>query len=179
MKALSRNNRLLLLIIGLLLLLVLTSALLNTGDLALKRQLEMDQQFILSWNGAEGPQQARVSMEDILALRPQEREAVLDTSISDAETVLVLGVELSALLDYYDIPWTADNYFEINGLDEYYSPVLYDEVLAPDNVLICIAMNGQSLGSKSTGGFGPYMMVIRNERFSQRWCKYVEEVAVR
>ena len=45
--------------------------------------------------------------------------------------------------------------------------------------IICIAMDGKALGSKSSGGFGPYLMVIRNELFSQRWCKYIEEVALR
>ena len=46
-------------------------------------------------------------------------------------------------------------------------------------MLICIAMDGRALGTKSSGGFGPYLMVIRNELFSQRWCKYIEEVALR
>ena len=118
-------------------------------------------------------------MDDILALGPREYAAVLDTSISDAQEVTVRGVELSALLDYVGAPWQDAAYFEINGLDEYYSPVLLSEVQEPDNVLICIAMDGKALGSKSSGGFGPYLMVIRNELFSQRWCKYIEEVAVR
>ncbi len=157
------------------LLTVAVTAFLNTGDRALKRQLETEQQFIVSW----GEEQVFVTMDDILALGPRDYAAVLDTSISDAKEVTVRGVELSALLDYVGAPWQDAAYFEINGLDEYYSPVLLSEVQEPDNVLICIAMDGKALGSKSSGGFGPYLMVIRNELFSQRWCKYIEEVAVR
>ena len=175
MKKLSRNNKLLLAIIAVLTLTVAVTAFLNTGDRALKRQLEQDQQFIVSWDG----EQVYVTMDDILSLRPQDYPAILDTSISDAREVTVRGVELSALLDYVGAPWREAEYFEINGLDEYYSPVLLSEVQEPDNVLICIAMDGKALGSKSSGGFGPYLMVIRNELFSQRWCKYIEEVAVR
>lgn len=175
MKKLSRNNKLLLGLIAALLLTVAVTAYLNTGDRALKRQLETEQQFIVSW----GEEQVFVSMDDILALGPQDYPAILDTSISDAKEVTVRGVELSALLDRVGAPWEDAAYFEINGLDEYYSPVLLSEVQEPDNVLICIAMDGKALGSKSSGGFGPYLMVIRNELFSQRWCKYIEEVAVR
>ena len=175
MKKLSRNNKLLLGLIAALLLTVAVTAFLNTGDRALKRQLETEQQFIVSW----GEEQVFVSMDDILALGPRDYSAILDTSISDAREVTVRGVELAALLDYVGAPWQDAAYFEINGLDEYYSPVLLSEVQEPDNVLICIAMDGKALGSKSSGGFGPYLMVIRNELFSQRWCKYIEEVAVR
>lgn len=175
MKKLSRNNKLLLAIIAVLLLTVAVTAFLNTGDRALKKQLETEQQFIVSW----GEEQVFVSMDDILSLGPRDYSAILDTSISDAKEVTVRGVELSALLDYVGAPWRNAEYFEINGLDEYYSPVLLSEVQEPDNVLICIAMDGKALGSKSSGGFGPYLMVIRNELFSQRWCKYIEEVALR
>ena len=175
MKKLSRNNKLLILLIAVLMVMVAVTAYLNTGDRALKRQLEADQQFIISWDG----QQVFVTMDDILSLQPKDYPAVLDTSISDAKEVTVRGVELSALLDYVGAPWKSAEYFEINGLDEYYSPVLLSEVQEPDNVLICIAMDGKALGNKSSGGFGPYLMVIRNELFSQRWCKYIEEVALR
>ena len=175
MKKLSRNNKLLLAIIAVLTLTVAVTAFLNTGDRALKRQLEQDQQFIVSWDG----EQVYVTMDDILSLYPQDYQAILDTSISDAKEVTVRGVELSALLDSVGAPWREAEYFEINGLDEYYSPVLLSEVQEADNVLICIAMDGRALGSKSSGGFGPYLMVIRNELFSQRWCKYIEEVALR
>ena len=175
MRPLSRNNKLLLGIIAALLLLVVVTALLNTGDLELKRQLEMDQQFIVSWEGGR----VFVTMDDLLALQPQDFPAILDTSVSDAREVTVRGVELSRLLDSLGVPWQGAEYFEINGLDEYYSPVLLSEVQEPDNVLICIAMDGKALGSKSSGGFGPYLMVIRGELFSQRWCKYIEEVALR
>ena len=175
MKKLNRNNKLLLGLIAVLLLTVAVTAYLNTGDRALKRQLETEQQFIVSW----GEEQVFVSMDDILSLGPRDYSAILDTSISDAKEVTVRGVELSALLDQVGAPWRNAEYFEINGLDEYYSPVLLSEVQEPDNVLICIAMDGKALGSKSSGGFGPYLMVIRNELFSQRWCKYIEEVALR
>ena len=175
MKKLNRNNKLLLGLIAVLLLTVAVTAYLNTGDRALKRQLETEQQFIVSW----GEEQVFVSMDDILSLGPRDYSAILDTSISDAREVTVRGVELAALLDYVGAPWRDAAYFEINGLDEYYSPVLLSEVQEPDNVLICIAMDGKALGSKSSGGFGPYLMVIRNELFSQRWCKYIEEVALR
>ena len=115
MRPLSRNNKLLLGVIAVLLLLVVVTALLNTGDLALKRQLEMDQQFIVSWDGGR----VVVTMDDVLALTPQDYPAILDTSISDAREVSVRGVELTRLLDSLGVPWQDAEYFEINGLDEY------------------------------------------------------------
>lgn len=175
MKKLSRSNKILLALVALLSVTVAVTAALNTGDRAFKRQLETDQQFLISWEGGR----ALVTMDDILALSPRDYLAILDTSVSEAREVTVRGVELSVLLDYVGAPWQSAEYFAVNGLDEYYSPVLLSEVQQADNVLICIAMDGKALGAKSEGGFGPYLMVIRNELFSQRWCKYIEEVALR
>lgn len=68
---------------------------------------------------------------------------------------------------------------QFRALDGYASAVTGQEVLTEDNVYLCIYMNGERLKPKQEGGLGPYLIVIKNDRFSQRWCKFVEEIQVR
>lgn len=174
MKPISRNNKILLLLIAGLSLLIVVLVFLNTGDLALKRQLERDAQFIIS----QGERQDIISMDDILALDPVEFETDMDTSISDPRKVMLTGVELKDLLQARGFSLDGLSHIEVNGLDEYYSPLRIEEVADDGRVYVCIAMDGAALGHKSQGGYGPYMMVITGQRFAMRWCKFVEEIAL-
>ena len=53
------------------------------------------------------------------------------------------------------------------------------EVQDEDNIFIAIARDGKPLGSKSTGGSGPYQLIVSKDAFSQRWCKFVIELEIK
>jgi hypothetical protein len=45
-------------------------------------------------------------------------------------------------------------------------------------VYIVYAIDNKPLGKKEDGGAGPFELVIKNDPFSQRWCKFVSEVEI-
>lgn len=150
-------------------------AYLNTGDLDLKKKLEMNAEFRLLY----GDCAYLVTMEDVLDLNPIEFETIMRTSTMQATPVNFTGVELTKLLARYGIPIKVGSTVQVNALDGYASVFTAEEVLTSENVFLCIYMNGEALKPKKEGGFGPYLVVIRNVKFAQRWCKFVEEIVVR
>lgn len=161
--------------IVLLALAVAVFAYLNAGDLDKKKELEMNAEFVLIHGGNEH----LVAMEDILALGPVDFTAVMRTSTIGPTSVTFTGVELSMLLEEYEIPLQRGSTIEVKALDGYSSALRGEEVLEKENVYITIAMNGETLKPKSEGGLGPYYLVMRNTEFAQRWVKFMEEIIVR
>ncbi|MCL2495935.1 MAG: hypothetical protein FWF04_00785 [Clostridiales bacterium] len=164
------------LILGLLLAALLLSALFNRGDAELKRALTENRQFQVR---VEGEAVATVGLQDLLDLEPWEFTTMLATSISEPREVTLQGVELRLLLAALDIDIAKARYFIFSGLDGYYSPLTRAEVEKEQSIYICLTMDGEILKTRVEGGFGPFMMVIRGARFSQRWCKYVEAVDIK
>ncbi len=157
-----------------LIILIAIFAWLNAGNLKTKKELEMNAQFLLTLDG----NQYKVAMQDLLTLEPVDFDAVMDTSTTDPTPVVFTGVELSRLCESLGFHISEDSSILAKGLDGYASAVTGSEALAEGNVYICIYMNGEVLKPKKQGGFGPYLMVIKNERFAQRWCKFVEEITI-
>ncbi len=150
-------------------------AVLNADDISYKRELEMNAEFVVKYGDAE----KRVTMQDMLDMKPVEFSATMDTSTTDPTPVMFTGVELKNICESLDIDISSAEVFEVRALDGYSSAVVLDEVLTEGNVYICLLMNGEVLKTKSEGGFGPYMMVINSAEFSQRWCKFVQEIDIR
>jgi len=168
-----RVNKIILIIVGLLLVAILVLALLNRGDVALKHALLENREFLLK---VEGETVATVSLQDIVDMQPVEFTTRLATSVSTPREVILHGVELRLLYESLNIDISQTTLFAVRGLDGYYSPLSSTEVAAADKVYICIAMDNEILQDKVSGGWGPFLLVIRGELFAQRWCKYVEEI---
>ena len=113
-----------------------------------------------------------------MSLDPVEFEATMDTSTTDPTPVMFTGVELKKILDYFEIDYSAAETYEVTALDGYASALTQEEVMTDENVYIVIKREGEALGTKSEGGSGPYMMIIRSALYSQRWCKFVEEITI-
>ncbi len=147
-------------------------AVFNADDIKAKRDLETSAEFIIQLNDT----QQHVTMQDMLDLGPVEFSATMDTSVTDPTPVTFTGVELKKIYENFGLDISSVEVFEVRALDGYSSALTLDEVLADGNVYICIMMNGEALKAKSEGGYGPYMMVINSSEFSQRWCKFVQEI---
>ena len=65
-------------------------------------------------------------------------------------------------------------------LDVYKRQVAYDmdELSYKDHLYLVFARDGERLAGKSSGGFGPLLLIAKQDQFGQRWCKYVTEVDV-
>lgn len=175
MKKIKKETLVIIICITLLTVAVAVLAALGANDIGLKRELEMNAEFVIKYNDAE----QRVTMQDMINLKPVDFDAVLNTSNTSPKVVKFTGVELSKICESKGIDISSALVFEVRALDGYSSALSIDEVLSEGNVYICIYMDGEVLKPKSEGGFGPYMMVISSSVYSQRWCKYVQEVVIR
>ncbi|HHX54063.1 MAG TPA: molybdopterin-dependent oxidoreductase [Clostridiales bacterium] len=174
MKRIRKRNLGIIITLVLLTAAVAVLAFLNAGSLERKQELEMNAEFLLGSGGA----QRTITMRDILELDPVDFEAVMDTSTTDPTSVTFTGVELSRICEKFGIGIEPGMIVQVKALDGYASALTGEEVLAGDNVYICVYMNGEALKTKSEGGMGPYLMIIKSFLYSQRWCKFVEEIVV-
>jgi len=172
----QRSNRIILIIVLALLAAIALLAFLNRGDAALKRSLQENREFILK---VEGETIATVSLQEILDMQPAEFSTRLATSIISPREVTLRGVELRLIYERSGIDISHASLFAVRGLDGYYSPLKSAEVAQEEKVYVCIAMDGEILPDRNSGGWGPFLLVIRGELYAQRWCKYVEEIDAR
>ncbi len=151
-------------------------AFLNRGSVAEKKRIETDAVFKITQGGKT---LCEVSMADIEAVGTKDIKATMDTSKTEPTQVAFTAAEVKAILAYKKISLDGVTTLEFRALDGYASAVTIEEMQAEQNVYICIKMNGKALGTKSEGGTGPYLMVIKSATYSQRWCKFLEEIVLK
>jgi len=169
----KKANRIVYLVLALLFIVVAVLAILNRGDGALKRALEENREFQIR---IDGEHKATIGLQALLDLDPQEFTTSFATSIAAPRDAVFRGVELRLVLESLGIDASDVSHYVVSGLDSYYSPLSGDEVAREGAVYICYSMDGEIMKTQGEGSVGPYMMVIRDSRFAQRWCKYVEAV---
>ena len=169
----KNSNKFVYLVLGLLLVAVTVLVYMNRGDAELRRALEENREFQIRINGEH---KATVGLQTLLDLNPQEFTTSFATSITAARDTTLRGVELHQLLEALEIDATSASHIVVSGLDGYHSPLTQAEIAQDELVYICFEMDKNLLKPQSEGGLGPFLMVVRNSRFAQRWCKYVEAV---
>lgn len=171
----SKHKLFILITIIILVLAVSVLAYFNRPDRELKQELQMNGEFILK----SAERELRITMDNVLNLNPVDFKATMTTSTTEPIPMEYTGIELNKLLKHYDIQVTAESIIQVTALDGYATALNGKEVLEPENIYLSIYKNGKPLKSKAEGGVGPYLIVIRNDLFSQRWCKFVGEIIVR
>jgi len=169
----KRNILIIASIVAVLVLVVVITALLNTGNIAEKKELEKQAVIqVISGDEVLG----EIDMELIENLRPVVFNANLDTSDSGPETHQYRGIALNKVLEALDIDMNGYSTAIAKAIDGYNVAYGADEVMDDNNIYIAIERDGEPLGSKSTGGSGPYQIIVTKDQFSQRWCKFVVEL---
>ena len=171
----GKANALIYIVLGALLVVVAVLALINRSDAEIRRALEENREFLVN---IDGEHVATVDFQYVLDLKPQEFTTPFATSVTVSRDTELLGVELRILLEALDIDISEAKRFTASGLDGYFSPLTREEVEREETVYICYSMDGKILTTKSEGGYGPFMMVIRDTSFAQRWCKYLGSIDV-
>ncbi len=171
----SKQTRILIIVVAVLAVAVFVFAFFNRGSVMEKQRMEEESLFKIVQNDET---LCEVSMADLDAIGQAEIPAVMDTSTTDPADVTFTGVEVKQLLAYKNISVDGVASFEFRALDGYASAITPEEIQTDENVYICTKMNGEPLGTKSEGGMGPYLMIIRSAQYSQRWCKFVEEIVL-
>jgi len=103
--------------------------------------------------------------------------ATLDIGNGISEQHVCEGVSLKRLLEYSMVQMTSDATYVAVGEDGHRSAYTAQEVDQED-VYIVIAADGHLLAPPTQGGPGPLMAAVREDRSTQRWCKYLVEIRV-
>ena len=113
-----------------------------------------------------------------IILYSEEFEAVLDTSTTEPTVHIYTGVQLKDLLNSNNIDFQG-KVIIVSGADGYAAAYSSDEVSIDKNVYIAFMEDGKYLGSKDTGGRGPYESIVATDIFSSRRCKWITEIEVK
>jgi len=117
-------------------------------------------------------------LEYMKSLESEKLNVVIRSSGSKPVEAEYIGVRLMSVLDEKYISWSDKKQVLVKGIDGYVTALSVEELEKKD-IYITYEMNGQPLKSKEKNGSGPYQLVIPDDPYSQRWCKFVCEVEVK
>ena len=126
----------------------------------------------------DGEAVAEADMEYITGLAGETFKAVTRSDGQKPVEAEYKGVLLKDLLGDMGIGLDGKTQVTVSGADGYMWAIALSELDERD-VYIAYEMNGKPLKSKIKNGSGPFQLIIPDDRFSQRWCKYVCEVEVK
>jgi len=172
----KRNIIIIVSIIAVLVIVVGNFAFLNAGNIKEKKILEKEAIILVK---SDGQQLGKIDMELINSIGPQDFNANLDTSDSDAEKHKYTGIALNDALKELDIDISDYSTAIVKAIDGYTVAFKASEISEYDDIYIAIKRDGKPLGIKSSGGDGPCQIIVRKDPFSQRWCKFVIELELK
>jgi len=137
--------------------------------------IERSKTITFSVNGQEA---AIIDRDYFLSLDSRTFPAVIRSSGQRPQRVEYTGILLANLIKQLDLDITDSKQIVVKAIDGYVTLLTLEE-LREGRVYIAYQMNGEDLKPRNEGGFGPFQLVILNDPFSQRWCKYVYLVEIR
>ena len=172
----NKNTKIVIAIIAVLTVTVAILAVLNQDYIAEKKAIQDSGTFIIT--AIDGTRYT-VKMDDIMRLDPHVIEANYKKTDKAPVIKQYTGVSLKSLLDSFDIDYLIAKSVSFTAADGYASAISIDDALNEDNCFIVIEEEGEPLGTKESGGKGPFMMILATDQFSQRWCKFLLEVEIK
>lgn len=171
----NRSTRIIVVLLSALFVISAIAIFINMQNVGERRALLEAAQIAVLDNGAEV---ARLDLKTIDHLDTLEFPAKLKSSImKKPEEHLYSGIALSQLFAASGVSLEGRKRVVVHSVDGYAVPLGIDEIKELDNIYLVYKDNGKYLGSYGESkGQGPYMIVIRGDRFSQRWAKYVCEL---
>lgn len=173
----NRNTKIIALVLVILVLATGIAVLVNYGHSKERLAILEKQEILLYENGMEV---CRITFSDLDEIGSTEFQADLKSStMLKPEPHSYTGIPLPELFSYAGISLEDKSRVMVGSLDGYRVPLKIEEVTALDNVFLVYKDNGEFLKTYSEpDGQGPYMIVVRGDKFSQRWAKYVVELNV-
>ena len=173
----QRNSRIIAIVLAFLVITTAIGAVLNQRYATEKKALlEAAEIAVLE----SGRQMARLNMNVLGTMKTVEFTARLKSSLmKKPEEHTYTGIALADLFTAAGISLEDKQRVLVHSVDGYVVPLTVKEIKAFDNIYLVYKDNGSYLGSYGEAdGQGPYMIVIRGDRFRQRWAKYVCELDV-
>lgn len=172
----KRNIIIIVIVAAVLIITVGVFAFLNAGNIKEKKMLE-EEAVILVKSACE--ELGKINMEIFESIGQKDFSANLDTSDSEAEEHTYTGVLLNDALKKIGIDIGKYSTLVAKAIDGYTVVFEASEVNAEDNIYIATKQDGKDIGTKSSGGRGPYQIIVRKDTFSQRWCKFLVELELK
>jgi hypothetical protein len=123
--------------------------------------------------------QVVVTREDILLMESSTTfPTVVRSSGSKPVETDYTGIWIMDFLENLNIGEEEVDTIIFNASDGYRIILSIEELKEPSNVFLTYMRDGEDLKSRSKGGNGPYQLVIRDDPFSQRWIKHVDEIII-
>ncbi|MDD2484537.1 MAG: hypothetical protein PHQ50_05910 [Eubacteriales bacterium] len=163
---------------GILLVLILLTALTSIAVILNYREAKEKLQYL---EAAEiqiinkGTEEKALTMQELEGLEPTEFKAKMKSSLmQSAEEHVYLGFPLAEVLSLVELAPGEEEILSVGSVDGYEVPFSKEELENIENIFLVYKADGNYLGTYGEkNAQGPYMIVIREDRFSQRWAKYV------
>jgi len=170
----NRNSKIVVISVVVLVFAVTVLAWLERDNIAERKAMQDSGTFLITAGGS----QYIVTMEDIEDIGPRVIEANYKTNLMPAVKKKYTGVSLKSVLDRLGVDYSTAKRASFSAVDGYFSAASISDSLNEENCFVVFEEAGNPLGTRESGGVGPYMVIFANDRFSQRWCKYLFEIAV-
>ncbi len=120
------------------------------------------------------------TMEELKALPAVETYKEITSSNHAGDSGTFRGVALHMLLESVGEEALADvTKVYVYARDGYTTSYKLSEVSGSDAFLLAYSKDGQGLGTMSSNGTGPLRLIVVNDEFGTRSCKYVYKIEVK
>jgi len=173
----NKNTKIVTAVIIVLTLTAAIFAIFNQDYIAGKKAMQDSGTFIIT--AIDGSRYI-VATDDILSLDPQAINANYKPSRNNVPTQKQFtGVSLKSVFDHFGVDYSIAKSVGFTAADGYASALPIADALDEENCFIVFEEEGEPLGTKENGGNGPFMMILANDQFSQRWCKFLLEIELK
>ncbi len=119
-----------------------------------------------------------LTYDELIALGGVEYEAIYDTSKTDPVMESYKGVELKKVFEHFNVDLQGKSAVTATAVDNFAMAYSVDEVMTDDSLYVTYERNGETiLGAEDDDG-GPLMVIVKNDQFSNRRCKWLISVGV-
>ena len=104
--------------------------------------------------------------------------ADLNTNGQDPVEKFFGGVPLIDVLKSMEFNLSSASQVVFKAADGYSTVVTAEEAADTENVYVVYERDGKPSGTMAQGGTGPIEIVIKKDTFSQRWCKFLQQIDI-
>ncbi len=119
-----------------------------------------------------------LTYDELIALGAVEYEAIYDTSKTDPVVETYKGVELKKVFAYFEISLENKSAVTATAVDNFAMAYSVEEVMADDSLYVTYERNGEAILGEEDDDGGPLMVIVKNDQFSNRRCKWLISVGV-
>ena len=165
----NKNTIIVVVVLLTLIISVVVLGILNYKNITERRSLQENDMFLVT----AANYTHTVTKTDILLMNPK----IVSANYRDNIRTFT-GIPLAKIFDFLDINTTNVHTVLITSLDGFTTILNIDEALDVDNTFVVFEEDGIGLGTREEGGQGPYMVIIVNDPFPNRWTKYLMEITL-